>query len=79
MKTGWKEVAQLGTEGAGYPHVLVDAHGCPRGAAGIREVESSAQPEPSPRFVRTMSLCVFAGQVGHEALPISAKRTAKDF
>jgi hypothetical protein len=27
MKTGWKEVARLGTEGVGYPHVLVDAHG----------------------------------------------------
>lgn len=27
MKTGWKEVARLGTEGAGYPHVMVDAHG----------------------------------------------------
>lgn len=27
MKTGWKEVARLGTEAAGYPHVLVDAHG----------------------------------------------------
>src|SRR5262245_35843331 len=27
MKTGWKEVARLGTEGPGYPHVLVDAHG----------------------------------------------------
>jgi hypothetical protein len=27
MKTGWKEVARLGTEGTGYPHILVDAHG----------------------------------------------------
>ena len=27
MKTGWKEVARLGAEGAGYPHVLVDSHG----------------------------------------------------
>ncbi len=27
MKNGWKEVARLGTGGAGYPHVLVDAHG----------------------------------------------------
>lgn len=27
MKTGWKEVARLGTGGARYPHVLVDAHG----------------------------------------------------
>ena len=27
MKTGWKEVARLGTGSAGYPHILVDAHG----------------------------------------------------
>src|SRR5438128_2537916 len=27
MKTGWKEVARLGAEAPGYPHVLVDAHG----------------------------------------------------
>jgi hypothetical protein len=27
MKSGWKEVARLGTGGARYPHVLVDAHG----------------------------------------------------
>lgn len=26
MKTGWKEVARLGAEGARYPHILVDAH-----------------------------------------------------
>ncbi len=27
MKTGWKEVARLGTQGSRYPHVLVDTHG----------------------------------------------------
>jgi hypothetical protein len=27
MKTGWKEVARLGMDGALYPHVLVDPHG----------------------------------------------------
>ena len=27
MSTGWKLVATLGTQGAGYPHILVDKHG----------------------------------------------------
>jgi len=27
MKSGWKEVARLGIDGVGYPHVLVDSHG----------------------------------------------------
>ncbi len=27
MRTGWKEVARLGMDGARYPHVLVDPHG----------------------------------------------------
>lgn len=27
MSKGWKEVARLGSAGACYPHILVDAHG----------------------------------------------------
>ena len=27
MKNGWNEVARLGSEPGGYPHVLVDKHG----------------------------------------------------
>jgi len=40
--------------------VFIDANGCPRDSAGTRKLESLAQPEPSPRFVRTLSLCLFA-------------------
>lgn len=40
--------------------VVVDAHGCPRNSGGIARVEATAGAEPSPRSVRTLSLCVYA-------------------
>jgi hypothetical protein len=58
MKTGWKEVARLGIQGARYPHLLVDTYGwClrlgltkqPEGRQVFLELARSAhRPERTP-------------------------------
>jgi hypothetical protein len=58
---------------ASVERVVTDASGCPQDAAGIRAIQSDARPEPSPRFVRTMSMCLFAGPVGHGVLYYSTR------
>ncbi len=51
---------------ASIEQVAVDAHGCPRGSGGIRRLEALAVPEPSPRMVRTVSLCLFTVASKHQ-------------
>jgi len=58
---------------ASLEQVKVDAYGCPRDAAGIREIESISRAEPSPRLVRKISLCLYGGAVGQEVLFYSTR------
>jgi hypothetical protein len=44
---------------ASIQRVVFDAHGCPRDSAGIRRVQVFAGSEPLPRFVRSLSFCLF--------------------
>ncbi len=48
MKIGWTEVARLGSEGPGYPHVLIDPHGwCLRLGPGVRSDDKYYSNLPS--------------------------------
>ncbi len=54
--------------------VTLDAHGCPRDSAGIRQVEALSQPEPPPVTVRTLSVCLYAASpAAHQALYYSTR------
>ncbi|MDX6307808.1 MAG: hypothetical protein QOI06_854 [Nocardioidaceae bacterium] len=53
--------------------VDVDANGCPRDKSGLRRIEAMAGPEPSPRFVRSVSLCLFSAAGFNQVLFYSTR------
>jgi DNA-directed RNA polymerase specialized sigma24 family protein len=58
--------AERATILASIEQVAVDAYGCPRDSAGVNRVEAVSAPEPSPRRVHSLSLCLFAAGPAHQ-------------
>ena len=53
--------------------VDIDANGCPRDKSGLRRIEAMAGREPAPRFVRSVSLCLFSAAGFNQVLFYSTR------